>query len=199
MLARFRACAQLSRLCELSKGGPASGRARRPTAAALCMLASHTPWSSLHTRHGAATVPLAGTVVEGTAPSELASREVLRRVDAQVAGGSHGRLFAVVFIHGKQYKVTAEDLIVVQANMPVDVGDSLRLEKVLLVGARDFTLVGRPLLSGVRVDATVVEKTLSQQVRNFVFRRRSRFQRHYFYRFPFTVLRINAIRLPAAC
>ncbi|CAN7940884.1 unnamed protein product, partial [Ixodes hexagonus] len=142
-----------------------------------------------------------GTVIQDDATLSEVNRRVLQRVNDQVNAATHGRLFAVVYIHGKQYKVTAEDLIVVQANMPVDIGDSLRLEKVLLVGGRDLTLVGRPLMSRdvVSVEATVVEKTLSRQVRNFVFRQRSRFQRHYFYRFPFTVLRINAIRLQKPC
>ncbi|KAK7476278.1 hypothetical protein BaRGS_00032471 [Batillaria attramentaria] len=43
------------------------------------------------------------------------------------------------------------------------VGDRLRLEKVLLVGGRDFTLIGQPMISRdhVKVEATVIEKTLS--------------------------------------
>lgn len=139
-----------------------------------------------------------GTVVADTTSLDLnATKEVFRNVNTQISSGTHGRLFAVIYIHGKQFKVTPEDVIVIQSNMPVDVGDSLRLEKVLLVGSRDFTLLGRPLLSRelVRVDATVIEKTLSQQVRNFIFKKRSRYQRHYLYRFPFTMLRINSIEL----
>uniref|UniRef100_A0A023G9Y3 Large ribosomal subunit protein bL21m n=1 Tax=Amblyomma triste TaxID=251400 RepID=A0A023G9Y3_AMBTT len=109
-----------------------------------------------------------GSVVSSNEIEE--TRRVLQLVNTQIADNGTGRLFAVVTIHGKQFKVTPEDLILVQADMPVDIGDSLRLEKVLLVGARDFTLLGRPLLDRglVRVDATVVEKTLSQTKRNFV-------------------------------
>uniref|UniRef100_G3MS59 Large ribosomal subunit protein bL21m n=1 Tax=Amblyomma maculatum TaxID=34609 RepID=G3MS59_AMBMU len=134
-----------------------------------------------------------GSVVSSNEIEE--TRRVLQLVNTQIADNGTGRLFAVVTIHGKQFKVTPEDLILVQADMPVDIGDSLRLEKVLLVGARDFTLLGRPLLDRglVRVDATVVEKTLSQTKRNFVFIQRSRYERHFFYRFPYTILRINSI------
>ncbi|XP_050027066.2 large ribosomal subunit protein bL21m [Dermacentor andersoni] len=139
-------------------------------------------------------------VVEGSVVSSddiEETRRVLESVNAQIAGNTTGRLFAIVFIHGKQFKVTAEDLVLVHADMPVDIGDSLRLEKVLMVGARDFTLLGRPLLDRglVRVDATVVEKTLSQTKRNFICIRRSRYERHYFYRFSYTILRINSIEL----
>lgn len=139
-------------------------------------------------------------VVEGSVVSSddvEETRRVLESVNTQIAGNTAGRLFAIVFIHGRQFKVTAEDLVLVHADMPVDIGDSLRLEKVLMVGARDFTLLGRPLLDRglVRVDATVVEKTLSKTKRNFICIRRSRYERHYFYRFAYTILRINSIEL----
>lgn len=139
-------------------------------------------------------------VVEGSVVSSdevQETRRVLESVNAQIADNTAGRLFAVVSMYGKQFKVTDEDLVIVQVPMPVDIGDSIRLDKVLMVGARDFTLLGRPLLDRglVRVDATVVEKTLSHTKRNFIFIQRSRYERHYFYRFPYTVLRINSIKL----
>ena len=48
-------------------------------------------------------------------------------------------------------------------------GQRIRLEKILLVGAFDFTLMGRPLLPRdlVNVEATVVEKSLSHKKINF--------------------------------
>jgi large subunit ribosomal protein L21 len=57
---------------------------------------------------------------------------------------------------------------------PADVGDVIRAEKVLLLGSRDFTLIGRPLLRPdlVRVEATVVEKSLTHT--KTVFRNRRR-------------------------
>ncbi|KAH7937291.1 hypothetical protein HPB49_010352 [Dermacentor silvarum] len=81
--------------------------------------------------------------------------------------------------------------------LPVVEGSVVSSDDVLMVGARDFTLLGRPLLDRglVRVDATVVEKTLSKTKRNFICIRRSRYERHYFYRFAYTILRINSIEL----
>ncbi|KAH8021789.1 hypothetical protein HPB51_016868 [Rhipicephalus microplus] len=174
-------------------------------------LGAGTPWSATRNLRSDATrlkpvtssPPVAPrlSVVEGSVVSPSndveETRRVLESVNAQIADDTTGRLFAVVYIHGKQFKVTPEDLVLVQADMPVDIGDSLRLEKVLLVGARDFTLLGRPLLHRnlVRVDATVVEKSLSQTKRNFVYIKRSRYERHHFYRYPQTILRINSIKL----
>lgn len=73
----------------------------------------------------------------------------------------NNRLFAVVFAHGRQYKVSQNDIIQLQLNSFLDVGEKIQLEKVLLVGGKDFTLFGRPMLNPehVKVYATVIEKT----------------------------------------
>ena len=54
-------------------------------------------------------------------------------------------------------------------NLGATNGQRIRLEKILLVGSSDFTLVGRPLLPRdlVNVEATVVEKSLSHKKINF--------------------------------
>jgi large subunit ribosomal protein L21 len=57
-----------------------------------------------------------------------------------------GRLFAVVYINGRQRKITTEDIIIVEGQFPPDIGDRIKLEKVLLVGSKDFTVIGRPML-----------------------------------------------------
>ncbi|XP_029646173.1 39S ribosomal protein L21, mitochondrial [Octopus sinensis] len=91
------------------------------------------------------------------------NKQLVARVSEQMANPDMGRLFAVVYIRGLQRKVTAEDMLIVTGSFPPNIGDRLRLEKVLLVGGKDFSLVGRPILSRsiVRVEATVIEKTLS--------------------------------------
>ena len=98
------------------------------------------------------------------------------------------RRFAIVMIAGSQFKVTTEDVIVVRNSFYPTIGDRIRLEKVMLVGDSDFSLVGKPLVRSVdthtrfcvvfrrkyillsiivnskelvRVEATVIEKTLT--------------------------------------
>ncbi|XP_077574404.1 large ribosomal subunit protein bL21m [Stigmatopora nigra] len=121
-------------------------------------------------------------------------------VNGLIEQGDFGRLFAVVHIAGRQWKVTDEDLILLENDLEVECGERLRLEKVLLVGARDFTLVGRPLLAKelVRVDATVLERTDSCPKVHMLFWKRHRFQRKKFIVQPQTVLRINRIQLAPA-
>lgn len=63
-----------------------------------------------------------------------------------IATGQYGRLFAVVHFASHQWKVTSEDLILIENELDIECGERIRLEKVLLVGADNFTLLGKPLL-----------------------------------------------------
>ena len=118
-------------------------------------------------------------------------------MQSRITDASHGRLFAVVHFAGRQWKVTAEDLVLIENHIEAECGDRIRLEKVLLVGAEDFTVLGRPLLGRelVRVDATVLEKTESWPKVHMRFWKRHRFQRKKIIIQPQTVLRINSIEL----
>jgi large subunit ribosomal protein L21 len=90
--------------------------------------------------------------------------EVISLVDAQITSRSYGRLFAAVYFDGEQRKFSVGDLIMVNKDIAIDVGQQITLDKVTLVGGKDFTLIGRPVLPRdlVRVEATVVEKNLSR-------------------------------------
>uniref|UniRef100_A0A674H6Y0 Large ribosomal subunit protein bL21m n=1 Tax=Taeniopygia guttata TaxID=59729 RepID=A0A674H6Y0_TAEGU len=123
--------------------------------------------------------------------------EVVRKVNGLISAGQYGRLFAVVHFASKQWKITSEDLIMMDNVLEAECGDRIRMEKVLLVGADDFTLIGRPLLGKdlVRVEATVIEKTESWPKVNMRFWRRHNFQRKKIIANPQTVLRINTIEI----
>lgn len=101
---------------------------------------------------------------EMTAEEREKTEEVIALVDAQIADRTYGRLFACLYFDGKQRKVAPGDLLMLNSDLGVDVGTRITLDKVTLVGGRDFTLLGRPLLPRdlVRVEATVVEKNLSK-------------------------------------
>lgn len=137
-------------------------------------------------------------------PSPLSEEEQRRRHAAVVSTVNHriqrqdlGRLFAVVHFAGRQWKVTDEDLILIENHLQAECGDRIRMEKVLLVGAEDFTLVGRPLLGKdlVRVEATVIEKTESWPKVHMRFWKRHRYQRKKIIVQPQTVLRVNSVQL----
>ncbi|XP_034232884.1 39S ribosomal protein L21, mitochondrial [Thrips palmi] len=139
------------------------------------------------------------TVVDTSVDDERTIEEVISKVNSQIENKSHGRLFAIIQLANRQWKITPEDVVVVEGHWPPNVGDSIRLEKVLLVGSSDFTLVGMPLLRPdlVNIQATVVEKRLSHTKTNFKKKRRKQYQRINFYRYQHTMIRINSITLSA--
>ncbi|XP_021541267.1 39S ribosomal protein L21, mitochondrial [Neomonachus schauinslandi] len=128
--------------------------------------------------------------------------EVVGRVNELIATGRYGRLFAVVHFASHQWKVTSEDLILIDNELDVGCGERIRLEKVLLVGADNFTLLGKPLLGKdlVRVEATVIEKTESWPKINMRFQKRKNYKRKKVIVNPQTVLRVNTIEIaPRLC
>ncbi|XP_036731867.2 39S ribosomal protein L21, mitochondrial [Manis pentadactyla] len=128
--------------------------------------------------------------------------EVVGKVNELIAAGQYGRLFAVVHFASRQWKVTSEDLILIENELDIACGERIRLEKVLLVGADNFTLLGKPLLGKdlVRVEATVIEKTESWPKVNMKFKKRKNYRRKKIIVSPQTVLRINSIDIaPCLC
>ncbi|XP_045710693.1 39S ribosomal protein L21, mitochondrial [Phyllostomus hastatus] len=176
---------------------------------------SSPPWPEVvlpdpaeETRHHAGTPPgtsrvQRSSVCEDRRLGRRAARcELVRRVNALIATGQHGRLFAVVHLASHQWKVTPEDLILIDNELDVECGERIRLEKVLLVGADTFTLLGRPLLGKdlVRVEATVIEKTESWPKVNMKFKKRKNYRKKKIIVNPQTVLRINSIEIaPSLC
>ncbi|KDR22679.1 39S ribosomal protein L21, mitochondrial [Zootermopsis nevadensis] len=157
-------------------------------------------WSTTTTSHLHSvpeTQKMILTSSETTEEEQKQSNEIISKVNKQLQQQSEGRLFAVVHICGKQFKVTTEDLIIIEGHWAPQIGDELKLEKVLLAGGTDFTLIGRPVLSSelVLVHATVIEKALSHIKTVFKKKRRKQFQRINFQRTPHTMLRINSIQI----
>ncbi|XP_078000367.1 large ribosomal subunit protein bL21m-like [Glandiceps talaboti] len=130
-----------------------------------------------------------------TIPQETVDN-VVDKVNTDVVNNA-SRLFAVVYIQRKQFKVTTGDLIQTIDHIEADVGQKIRLEKILMVGGDNFSIFGRPLLSRdlVHVWATVLEKTTTPKQIFFQKKRRKGFKRWVEYKDDLTVLRINTIEV----
>lgn len=152
------------------------------------------PVISTGPRHFMSSKPVPYEIVD---PNEkkLLNQDIINKVNSQIANNEQGRLFAVVHISGKQFKITEGDIIIVEGYWPPTAGDKIKLEKTMLVGSKDFTLIGTPLLQDGLVDiyATVIEKTLSHTKTNFKKKRRKQYTNINFYRVQQTMLRINQI------
>ncbi|KAI2808996.1 hypothetical protein RDWZM_003546 [Blomia tropicalis] len=118
------------------------------------------------------------------------------KVNQEIESKNLGQTFAVVHLYGRQLLVHIGDIVSLQKSIPADIGETIKLEKCLLVGNKNFTLIGRPVLNRdlVQVEATIIEKTMTQTFFNMFHIPRKRGYRNYrFQRYPLTMLRINEI------
>ena len=104
-------------------------------------------------------------------------------------------MFAIVATSGKQFRVSEGDRIVVD-RVSANVGETVRLDSVLLVGGDGGPMVGTPFISGAAVEATVVSHRSGDKIIVFKFEARKRKRRKTGHRQQLSELRIGAIRAP---
>merc|ERR1712224_1061553 len=106
-------------------------------------------------------------------------------------------VFAVVSIGGKQYKVSADDVLMAE-KLEAEVGSTLEFPEVLLVGHADGrTWVGKPHVEGAVVAASVEEQTRTAKVHVFKKKRRKNYRRFNSHRQDVTILRVDDIKYDA--
>ena len=101
-------------------------------------------------------------------------------------------MYAVVKTGGKQYRVSPGDSIDVE-KLPHEVGEQIDLDEVLLVANGSGTQIGRPLVKGATVKATVTRQAKGRKVIIFKIRPSKRYRRRKGHRQHFTRLRIDEI------
>ena len=104
-------------------------------------------------------------------------------------------MFAIVATSGKQFRVTEGDRIVVD-KVSADVGQTVRLDSVLMLGGDQKPLVGTPFVSGAAVEATVVSHRAGDKIIVFKFEARKRKRRKIGHRQQLSELRIGVIHAP---
>ncbi|HLF58949.1 MAG TPA: 50S ribosomal protein L21 [Alphaproteobacteria bacterium] len=101
-------------------------------------------------------------------------------------------MFAVIKTGGKQYKVTAGDIIAVE-KLPHEAGSDIDLDQVLMIGDGATMTVGTPLVAGACVAAHVMEQTKGDKIIIFKKKRRQNYRRRRGHRQNLTVLQITDI------
>ena len=81
------------------------------------------------------------------------------------------KIYAVIEIGGKQYKVTPRQTIEVE-RLGVPEGETVELDRVLFIGGDGDTLVGNPTIKGAKVVATCLGEAKGEKV--IVFRYKSK-------------------------
>ncbi len=103
-------------------------------------------------------------------------------------------MFAVIKTGGKQYKVAADDEIVVMT-LVGEAGSEITFDQVLSYSDGTTVQVGAPLVEGATVAAEIVEQTRGPKVISFKKRRRQNSKRKRGHRQDLTVVRITDILL----
>jgi large subunit ribosomal protein L21 len=101
-------------------------------------------------------------------------------------------MYAVVETGGRQYRVHPGDTIEVE-KLPGEVGDTVSLPSVLLVGAGTDVTLGTPTVADARVEAQIIAQKRGKKIIVFKFKRRKNYRRKQGHRQYLTALKITDI------
>ena len=101
-------------------------------------------------------------------------------------------MYAVIMTGGKQYRVSQGDKVRVE-KLDAAEGDSVELDKVLMVVDGDDIKIGAPVLEGGKVTAQVKAHGRGDKVEIIKFRRRKHHMKRQGHRQAYTELEITGI------
>jgi len=102
-------------------------------------------------------------------------------------------MYAVIATGGKQYKVKIDDMVDVEI-VNGEIGSKIVFDQVLATGEEQGKLnVGTPVLSGVTVEAEIVDNFRAKKVVAFKMKRRKSYRRMRGHRQNYTRVKITAI------
>jgi large subunit ribosomal protein L21 len=101
-------------------------------------------------------------------------------------------MYAVVRTGGRQFRVAQGESVRVE-KLPGEVGDTVELGEVLLVGDGGEPRVGAPLVSGAKVVGTIVAQGKAPKLTMFKMKRRKGYRRKYGHRQRYTEIRVDRI------
>lgn len=101
-------------------------------------------------------------------------------------------MYAIVQIGASQYKVEEGQQVVV-GKFPEEEGQTVTLDKVLLVANGNNITVGQPFVDGATISAKVIKQALGEKVVAFKFRKRKDSIQKIGYRKKITALDIMKI------
>ncbi len=102
------------------------------------------------------------------------------------------KIYAVIEIGGKQYKVAPKQTIEVE-RLDVAEGDTVELDKVLFIGGDGDALVGNPVIKGAKVVATALGEAKGDKVIVFKYKSKVRYRRKTGHRQTYTRILVNEI------
>jgi large subunit ribosomal protein L21 len=101
-------------------------------------------------------------------------------------------MYAVIATGGKQYRVEKDSLLKVE-KLDAEAGSTVSFDQVLLVADGADIKVGKPLVDGAKVSATVEKHGQGEKKVIVKFRRRKHYKRGGNHRQEYTLVKITGI------
>ena len=100
--------------------------------------------------------------------------------------------FAVIQTGGKQYKVSASEILKIE-RLNNQEGKTVEFKNVLFLNDDKTTEIGNPNIQGAKVEATILKNTKNKTILVFKKRRRKNSRKKYGHRQPISLIRITKI------
>jgi large subunit ribosomal protein L21 len=102
------------------------------------------------------------------------------------------KIYAVIEIGGKQYKVAPKQTIEVE-RLGVPEGETVEVDRVLFIGGDGDTLVGNPIIKGAKVVGACLGEAKGEKVIVFRYKSKVRYRRKKGHRQTYTKILVNEI------
>ncbi len=102
-------------------------------------------------------------------------------------------MYAVIRSGGKQYRVSQGGRLRVE-KLEGEVGSSVTLDDVLMVGEEGNVKIGAPCVDGARVTGTIIAQGRGSKLTVFKMKRRKGYRRKYGHRQDYTEIRVDQIQ-----
>ena len=102
------------------------------------------------------------------------------------------KMYAVIKTGGKQYRIQVGEKLKVE-QLAAESGSDLVIDQVLMVADGENVSMGKPLVEGATVSATVLSQGRHDKIRIFKMRRRKHYQKHQGHRQNYTEIQITGI------
>ena len=100
--------------------------------------------------------------------------------------------FAVIQTGGKQYKVSASEILKIE-RLNNEEGKTVEFKNVLFLNDDKTTEIGNPNIQGAKVEATILKNTKNKTILVFKKKRRKNSRKKYGHRQPISLIRITKI------
>jgi large subunit ribosomal protein L21 len=112
---------------------------------------------------------------------------------ASLGHGRCNKMYAVIETGGKQFRVQEGDVFYVE-KLDFNVGELVKIDKVLLVEKDGVVSIGTPVVAGATAVLKVVEHGKGEKIIVFKFKAKKNYRRKQGHRQPYTKVLVEALQ-----